>query len=110
MNINDLGPENICDLHDFRSGFGVGIDFDEHQLAVDMHLFAKILNLQHLGELVQLAHDLHQSCIVSLSHNRHAGSVICIGRSDIQCVNIEASTTEQAGDSCQNAKLIFNQN
>src|ERR1700730_16557920 len=110
LNIHDLCPKNVAYLHYFRPICRIGIHTKHYQLTIDIVSIPKILNLNHVHELVQLFRHLLQNRVISAYHDRHSGCRGIIRRCNIQTIDVESASTEHASNPSKNAKLVFNQN
>jgi len=110
LNVDDLGAEDIADLHDLASGLGIGLHADKHELAVDIVRLAEVLDADDVHELVELLVDLIQHLVVPANHDSHAGCLGVKSRADVQGVDIEAASAEHAGDTGEDTEFVFDEN
>ena len=109
LHIDNFGAKNVGDLHHFRAGFGIDGDFDEDEFAIDVFAFAKVLDLEHVDQLVELLDDLLEGRVVAARDDGHAGGVRVVSGADVESIDIVAATAEQSGDAREHAEFVLHQ-
>src|SRR5680860_1485657 len=69
----------------------------------------KVVELEHLDQLVELLGDLLERQFLDVDDDRHARHLGVLGRSDRQGVDVEPPPREQARDTGQDAWFVLHQ-
>src|SRR5471032_206113 len=65
LHVDDLGAEDVANLHHLGAGLRVDLDLEQDQFTVNIFAFMKILHLDHINELVELARDLIEHTVIT---------------------------------------------
>ena len=109
LHIDDFRPENIADLHHFSPRAGIDSNAHEHQFTVDKLVVPEVLDGNHINELVELFSNLLKDRVIATHDYCHAGGGGVEGRPHIECINVETTATEHAGDASEHAELVLDQ-
>src|SRR5207249_10582616 len=74
--VDDLGPEDVGRPHDLGPVLRLGVDANQHQLALDVVVLGEVADLDDVDELVELLRDLLDDELVAVDddgHPRHRG-------------------------------------
>ena len=107
--VDDLGPEQLGGLEDVRSGLGVGLDLDEHDLALDGRVGVELDDLQDVDQLVELLGDLLEGQSGRPPRRSSCGRRRDLGGADGERLDIEAASREQARHASQHPWLVLHQ-
>lgn len=83
LHIDDLGTENIANLHDVAACLRVGVHTQEDEFAVHVLFVAEILHADDIDQLLELFGDLLEHLIVTADLNGHARSGGIEGGADV---------------------------
>ena len=109
LNIDDLGAEDVADLHDLAPGLGVSLHADEHQLAVDIVGLTEVLDTDDVHELVELLVNLIKNLVIPTHHDGHSGGFGVKCRPDVQGVDVESAAAEHSSDAGEDAEFVFDE-
>ena len=109
LHVDDLGAEDIADLHHLGASFRSCRHAQENEFAVHVLLVAEILHVDHVDEFFELFDDLLEHLVVAANDDRHAGGRGVEGWADVQSIDIEAAAAEHSGDAGENPELVFDE-
>src|SRR6516164_4790046 len=58
LNIHNLSPKDVSNLHDLRASFGINGNLHQDQLAVDVFTVPEVDDLEDVSQFIQLFDDL----------------------------------------------------
>ena len=107
--VDDLGLEDLGELHDLGAALDRGVDPEQRHLAGDRRVGLHVADLDHVDELVKLLGHLVDRVHGAVEGERDPRDVGVLGRADRERVDVEAAAAEQAGDPRQDAGLVLDQ-
>jgi hypothetical protein len=110
LDVDNLRPKDIANLHDFGTGGGGGLHPQQNQFPIDDVPVLEVVDFEDIDQLVELFDDLFQDLIVSDNHKGHAGDFIVLGGADVESIDIKATAAEKTGDSRENAEAVLDYN
>src|SRR5204863_7282025 len=81
----------------------------QHELPLDCRRRIELADLDHVDELEQLLGDLLERCRLDVDDDRDAAEPLVVGGSDGQRVDVESPPCEEAGDACEDAGLVLDE-
>ena len=107
--IDNLRAEEIGNLHDFGTRFGIGFDLDHHKLARNKRIdLGKVFDLYHIDELLELLYALFNAVAPLFYRDGNAGVLAAHERTDIESFDIEPPAAEHSRDTREDAEFVFN--
>ena len=107
IHVHHAHAEQTHDLQHVGTVGLVGGHLDEHQLALHGGFRIEVHDLQHMQQLVELFDDLLERHFLHVGRDGDAGNVRTFGGGDGQRVDVERTTGEQAGNTCQHARTVL---
>ena len=98
LDVDNLGTEDIADLHDFWPSGGGGFDAKQNKFAVDDVSIFEVVHFENIDQFFELFDDLFQDLIVADDNDGHARYFIVLGRADVEGIDIEAATAKETCD------------
>ena len=98
LDVDNLGAEDVTDLHDFWPSGGGGFDAKQNKFAVDDVSIFEVVDFENIDQFFELFDDLFQDLIVADDNDGHAGNFIVLGRTDVEGIDIEAATAKKPCD------------
>ena len=94
LHVHDFGAKDVGDLHDLGAGPGVHTDLDEHEFAIHGFTGAEMLDLDDVGQFIELLDDLFERGFIAMGDDSHARECRVMRRADVERVNIVAAPAE----------------
>ncbi len=110
--LRNLGHRSLKDLYDIEDLHTVGwrgAHADQEQFPYERLPVRKLLHLQHVRELEELALELEYGIVRPDEDNRHDGDFRIVGHSDRDTVDVETTPREEPGDVAHNTGPVPNQ-
>src|ERR1043166_2630549 len=109
LHVHDFGAENVRDLHHLGPRPGIHGNLYEHQFAVHVFAFVKILHFDRVGQLLELLDDLLDRRVIAARDDGHARSGRVLGGRDVERINVVTAPAEQARHAREHAELVFHE-
>lgn len=108
--VDDLGPEDACDLHHLGPGLaGFGRHLDQGEFAGDRALLGDVRDLDHVDELVQLFLDLLDLGVVPQDDDGHPAHLGFFAGPDGETLDVESPPGEESGDPGEDARPVLDE-
>ncbi len=98
LDVDNLGAEDVTDLHDFWPSGGGGFDAKQNEFAVDDVSIFEVVHFENIDQFFELFDDLFQDLIVADDNDGHSGDFIVLGGADVEGIDIEAATAKEPCD------------
>ena len=109
LHVNDLGAENIADLHHLRARFRSCRHAEEHEFAVHVLFVTEILHVDHVDEFFEQFGDLLEHLVVAANDDCHAGGGGVERWADVKSIDIKAAAAEHSGYAGKHPELVFDE-
>jgi hypothetical protein len=108
LDVDNLGAEDVADLHDFWPSGSSGFDAKQNKFAVDDIPVFEVVDFENIDQFFELFDDLFQDLIVADDNDGHAGDLIVLGGSDVEGIDVEAAPTEKTCDAGEYPETVLN--
>ena len=98
LDVDNLGAEDVTDLHDLWPSGGGGFDAKQNEFAVDDVSIFEVVHFENIDQFFELFDDLFQDLIVADDNDGHAGNFIVLSGADVEGIDIEAATAKEPCD------------
>ncbi len=98
LDVDNLGTEDVADLHDLWSSGGGGFNAKQNKFAVDDVSIFEVVHFENIDQFFELFDDLFQNLIVADDNDGHARYLIVLGGPDGEGIDIEAATAKETCD------------
>jgi hypothetical protein len=100
---------NVTYLHHLRPALRVCVHPEHHEFAIDKLTVAKILDLNDVYQLAELAGYLFKNRIIAPDDDSHPRGRRIAGRRNIQTVYIESASAKHPSDAGKDTKPVLHQ-
>jgi len=110
LHIHNFRAEDIAYLHDLGPGGRGSLDLEQDQFAVDNVAVLEVMDFEDIDEFVELFDNLFENLVVAHDHDGHSGDFVVLRGADIEGVDVESPTAEEAGDPGEDPESVLNNN
>ncbi len=107
LDVDDFGPKDVGNLHDFGTGLGCDGDFDQDQFPIDVFAVSEVAYFNGFDQFFKLSDDLVDRGVIAAGDDRHTRDFGIMGGRHVKRIDVIAPAAEQPGHTGQHSKLVL---